>query len=180
MPDELKAGVRFYNQNGQYYKILSIAFMAGSREKVYLCQELFGTYDYAIWPEEDLRICVEASYNAFGKFSTQKNEEVNESSQNYIPHSSAVSVIPEEVDDSYFYQPDNLQKLMLDFLDASSCQVKLDLLARMKRGITVSMLESMALSMDFDLGEGDIDEKYYALTRYLKTRVKYENPRLDR
>jgi hypothetical protein len=180
MPDKLKAGVRFYNQNGQYYKILSVAFMAGSRERVYLCQELFGSYDYAIWREEDLCTCVDASYNAFGKSAIQKKEDTQTQQTDVSLHPSGMGMIPTDVDDSYFYQPDNLQKLMLDFLDASSCRVKLDLLARMKRGLTVTMLESMALSMDFDLGDGDIDEKYYALTRYLQTRMKYENPRLDR
>lgn len=176
MQEELKAGIRFYNQNGQYYKILSVAFMAGSREKVYLCQELFGTYDYAVWPEEDLRVCVSASYNALGQSDVQVQP--HEDSDRQISHNPLVLDKMQDVDDSYFYQPDNLQKLMLDFLDTPSCKVKLDLLERMKKGMTLPMLESLALSMDFDLGDGDMDEKYYALTRYLKTRMRYENPRL--
>lgn len=40
------------------------------------------------------------------------------------------------------------------------------------------MLESMAISMDYELGGGSVEEKYYALERFLRTRNRYEGSRL--
>ena len=55
---------------------------------------------------------------------------------------------------------------------------KLELLDLMKGKVTESMLESMAISMDYELGGGSVEEKYYALERFLKTRNRYEGSRL--
>lgn len=73
---------------------------------------------------------------------------------------------------------DELQALMLHFLETSSCSEKLELLGLMKGKATESMLESMAISMDYELGGGSVEEKYYALERFLRTRNRYEGSRL--
>ena len=75
-----------------------------------------------------------------------------------------------------FFEEDNP---LLEFLDASTHEERLNVLLKYKESISETMLESMSLSMDCVLiGEGP-EEKYEELVKILRTKIQYErNSRL--
>ena len=71
-----------------------------------------------------------------------------------------------------------LDPRLLRFLDAETYEEKLDLLIRMHDGITDDLLTTMAVSLDIDLEEGELEERYQTLKNCILTLEKYECNRL--
>ena len=72
---------------------------------------------------------------------------------------------------------DELQSMMIAFLETDSNSEKLNYLMRMKNRVTESMLDSMTISLDMEPVKGSRMEKYQSLESYLKLRRKYEGSR---
>ena len=71
-----------------------------------------------------------------------------------------------------------IDPLVLKFLDADSYEERLNILAGLHHRITDSMITTMALSVDLEIHDGDIEERYEELKRCLMTFEKYECNRL--
>ncbi|MBO6133022.1 MAG: hypothetical protein J6P05_01655 [Lachnospiraceae bacterium] len=73
--------------------------------------------------------------------------------------------------------PDNNSQLM-DFLDASSVDQRLDILKRMKvQSLNDHMIDTMAVALDTEIPKGSIENRYSDLMSHLETRKKYEQHR---
>lgn len=71
-----------------------------------------------------------------------------------------------------------IEPLVLEFLDADNYLDRLNILAALHHRITDDMLTTMAISMDIEVGEGDLEERYEQLKRCLLTLEKYECNRI--
>ncbi|MGN0293963.1 MAG: hypothetical protein ACI4D3_08185 [Lachnospiraceae bacterium] len=171
--EKLKKGYCFEGPDQSRLIILGDAVSRGNGQTVYLCQELTEPYRLMVWTAEEIpgqhAACMtETAAEGNG----EKYIRIYDARDNFANNRSAQQETemknPEQV----------LQKMMLRFLEASSCSEKLEILDLMKGKLTDSMLESMAISMDYELGGGSVEEKYYALERFLKTRNRYEGSRL--
>lgn len=69
------------------------------------------------------------------------------------------------------------QNLMERFLDAESCQKKIEVLESAEEFIDDIMLDMMASAMDVVLMEESIDQKFFSLMKILRMRAKYETER---
>lgn len=83
---------------------------------------------------------------------------------------------PEEID------PDGLEEgtvnpRLLEFLDASTNQEKLDILQKIRREIDDKLMDDLAMSMDLTLSGKDVQQKYKELQNCLLTYIKYESAR---
>ncbi len=67
-----------------------------------------------------------------------------------------------------------LDPFLLEFLDADTYRERLNLLAALHVRLTDDMLNTMAVSVDVEIGDGDLETRYEALKNCLLTLEKYE------
>lgn len=70
-------------------------------------------------------------------------------------------------------RPAQFDKLM-DFLDADTYEEKLEILYRMEPDLNDYLVDTMAVSLDVVIPDGDIDERYRQLRGCLQAKQKYE------
>ena len=67
---------------------------------------------------------------------------------------------------------------LMAFLDAEDIEEKLDVLERIKNRLNDDIISAIALSLDTEVREGSIQDKYEEIKDYLLTTIKYEGARL--
>lgn len=72
----------------------------------------------------------------------------------------------------------NIDPLVLEFLDADSYEERLNILAALRHRITDEMINTMAVSVDLEIKQGDIQERYEELKNCLLTLERFECNRL--
>ena len=72
----------------------------------------------------------------------------------------------------------NIDPLVLAFLDADSYQQKLLILDSLHNRITDDMINTMAVSSDLEIKEGDVEDRYMELRNCLRTSEKSQCNRL--
>ncbi len=72
----------------------------------------------------------------------------------------------------------NIDPLVLAFLDADSYEQKLMILDSLHNRITDDMINTMAVSSDLEIKEGDLEDRYLELRNCLRTFEKFECNRL--
>ena len=70
-------------------------------------------------------------------------------------------------------KPAQFEALMA-FLDADTYEEKLDILYRMQLDLNDYLIDTMAVSIDVVIPDGDIDERYRQLRGCLQAKQKYE------
>ena len=70
--------------------------------------------------------------------------------------------------------------MVMKFLDAYELVDKLNILADMRTIVNNEMVNTMAYSMDIELNDGDVEERYLELYNALSLREKLEGGRLRR
>lgn len=76
--------------------------------------------------------------------------------------------IPKEEDD------ERADERLLAFLDAETCQDKINYLTLIRNNIDDRLINDIAAAMDITVDEGPIDARYYSLKSCLMTKAKYE------
>lgn len=72
----------------------------------------------------------------------------------------------------------NIDPLVLQFLDADSYERRLEILSMLHSRIDHNMINTMAVAVDIEIKEGDIESRYEELKSCLLTFEKYECNRL--
>ena len=72
----------------------------------------------------------------------------------------------------------NIDPLVLQFLDADSYEQRLEILSRLHNRIDNHMINTMAVAVDVEIKEGDIEDRYEELKSCLLTFEKFECNRL--
>lgn len=204
---DMEKGCVFEDERKIRFLITGEAVSWGTGETVYLCQELEAPYRQTVWTAQEISACVgtesksqavkeNAGYQgAAGQYMAgqatggyregDQQQSVPDSGEKTEPGNRFVGSV--EIDDRYRRrirreeqenEMTRLQNQMIRFLDADTYGEKLEILASMKGKATETMLESMALSMDYQTGGNSAEEIYYSLERFLKTRKRYEGNRL--
>jgi hypothetical protein len=71
-----------------------------------------------------------------------------------------------------------LDPALIEFLDAKSYETKLEILSRLHPRITDDMINTMAVSLDTEVKEGDIETRYNEIKGCLLTMERFECNRL--
>lgn len=71
-----------------------------------------------------------------------------------------------------------LDPLIIEFLDADTCEKRLSILSALRERITDDMINIMAISVGVEIREGDVERRYDDLRSCLLTFGKYESSRL--
>ena len=72
----------------------------------------------------------------------------------------------------------NLDPLVLEFLDSNTYEEKLNILAAIHNRVTNEMINTMAIAMDVEIDEGDLEKRFSELQECVQTLRKYECSRL--
>lgn len=75
-------------------------------------------------------------------------------------------------------EPLNLDPMVIEFLDASTYEERLNILAGLHHRITDDMINVMAMATDIEVKPGDVEERYIELRNCLMTLEKFECNRL--
>ncbi|MCR4590677.1 MAG: DUF1653 domain-containing protein [Lachnospiraceae bacterium] len=67
---------------------------------------------------------------------------------------------------------------LMAFLDAEDNETKLDVLQRIRTRLNDDIINAIALSLDTEIREGSIAERYEEIKEYLLTMIRYEGARL--
>lgn len=67
---------------------------------------------------------------------------------------------------------------LMEFLDAETYEERIKILTHLRPRITDQMINTMAVSLDLDIKDGEIERRYDELLNCLYTRAKYESLRL--
>ena len=93
-------------------------------------------------------------------------------------HTMPDSVQQEQVQTDESYEQINIDPLVMDFLDADTYEQRLNILAALRHRITDEMINTMAVAVDLEIKDGDVEERYEELKNCLLTFEKYECNRL--
>ena len=72
----------------------------------------------------------------------------------------------------------HIDPLVMEFLDAGTYEQRLNILAALRHRITDDMINTMAVAVDLEIKDGDIEARYEELKNCLLTFEKYECNRL--
>lgn len=182
---------------GNLYQIVSLAEHTETGEKLVIYQALYGEFkvyarplsqfmekvDRAKYPEvlqeyrfEQVTVTDDEKDQEDQDCadSIEKNPQMEETSETDLK--AACQDIQQN--DAGTEETLNIDPLVLDFLDAKSYEDRLNILASLHHRITDDMINIMAMSMDVEVKEGDIEDRYTELRKCLLLYDKFECTRL--
>ena len=192
----LKANQIYKHFKGNLYKVVTVAEHTETEEKLVIYQALYGDFKVYARPlsmfmEEVDR---EKYPNVTQKMRFELVEQLVESvvtapvMENIVEEkanveSATVEAPSVEISETTELKEDEEECISLDplleaYLDTDSYREKINILHGLSHRITENMLTTMAIVIDFELPEGDIQTKYDALNDCLLTKEKYECNRM--
>ena len=148
MRDIPKAGEIYRHFKGNTYQIIAIAKHSETEEKMVVYQPLYADGDIYVRPLDMFMSPVDKEkypeVEATYRFTLVQQEEM-------------------KVDAG-----------IMEFLDAHTYADRLKIFTNMQHRLTGDMINIMAVSMDTEVPEGDLDERISNLKNYLLMQVKYE------
>ena len=185
---------------GNLYRIITLATHSETRETMVVYQALYGDYqayvrelsmfmsetDKEKYPQAQQQYRFELIPQILGAATTSMTGMKAEAQEQADESDSVVRVEPEpevqserepEVQSERESEP-QLDPGLMEFLDAETYRERLNLLAAMQPRITDEMINTMAIALDVEIGEGDTQERYASLKNCLLTMEKYEGSRL--
>lgn len=166
---------------GNLYKIITLAIHSETEEKMVVYQALYGEYQVYVRP---LSMFVEKlDPQKYGDVVQEyRFERMNQiiGQENVSPVISGtpkrLKETEESVDDSA--EESSLDPDVMKFLEADTYDEKANILAFLHHKITDDMINTMAIAMDVEVNEGEIEQRYEALKNCLHTLIKYECNRI--
>lgn len=177
-------GELYKHFKGNLYRIITIARHSETGEEMVIYQALYGDYQVYARPLEMFLEPVEKEKypDALQEYRFEKVTELIEPMKTEADTALCVNQpeqadaqVSENVSSDEEYEID---PLVLEFLDADSYEERLNILAGLHHRITDEMITTMALSVDLEIEDGDVEERYEELKNCLLTFEKYECNRL--
>lgn len=187
-----KAHEIYKHFKGNLYQIVAVAEHSETGEQLVIYQAMYGDFkiyarplemftgmvDKAKYPEADQ----EYRFELQGPDAARQKEETD-----YVLPVGKLVVTPEEEpvpaepavlkEEVYTEEELTLDPMVLEFLDADSCEDRLNILSALHHKITDEMITTMAIACDIEVGEGDIEKRYDELRTCLITIGKFETNR---
>lgn len=171
---------------GNLYQIVTLAEHTESGEALVVYQAMYG--DFRIYARPLAMFMEKVDKNKYPDVSQEYrfelvsckednrtgavNTEAQIGQDDVTVTETGVENAPEEEE-----QP-GIDPLVLEFLDADSYEERLNILAALHHRITDDMINTMAIAIDVEVEEGDIEERYEALKKCLLLYDKFECNRL--
>ena len=181
---------------GNLYQIVTLAIHSETREELVVYQALYGDYKVYARPlsmfmeEVDRQKYPDVLQKyRFEKVSAAKAAEKQPGQEEkgkppVIPEAAMQGTREEKgtkQDSGPLPQDDEesaLDPQVMEFLDADTYEERLNILASMRHRITDDMINTMAISVDLEIEDGEIEERYEELKNCLLTLERFECNRL--
>ncbi|MCM1252938.1 MAG: DUF1653 domain-containing protein [Clostridium sp.] len=176
---------------GNLYQVRCLAKHSETGEMMVVYQAMYGDFQVYVRPLDSFmeEVDTEKYPNADAKyrFELMSAQDANQMAQTYVNAEREKPARQEERDANV---PDEAQKLqeeqeelnidplVLQFLDADSYERRLEILSMLHSRIDHDMINTMAVAVDVEIKEGDIEDRYEELKNCLLTFAKYECSRL--
>ncbi|MEG1848234.1 MAG: DUF1653 domain-containing protein [Lachnospiraceae bacterium] len=181
MREEPKPYQIYQHFKGNLYQILTLAQDSETCDTVVVYQALYSPYK--VWVRDLSMFMSEVDKKKYPEVTavyrfTQKElkeEQEPRVEQDRKPESAEMKTT-ESIDDDY--DEVVLDPLVMEFLDSDTYDDKLNIIRALQHRITDEMINTMAIAMDVEVGEGKIEDRYAELQNCLLTLKKYECSRV--
>ena len=181
---------------GNIYQIITIARHSETGIKMVVYQQLYAPYEEYVRPLEMFMSKIdtkkypnEKQTYRFEKIDISGEEKVDvpkETSSETLNRVLSKGKSEEEPQQSEILETENaenesdfeLDPGIAEFLDAESYEKKLQILSKLHSRITDAMIDTIAVSLDTEIKEGDIERRYSELKNCLLTMERFECNRL--
>lgn len=170
----LKANQIYRHFKGNLYRVITVAVHTETEEELVIYQALYG--DFKVYARPLSMFMSEVDKEKYPE-ATQKMrfEPVEQMVESVEPIATEAAEKAEETEKIEAAEESmSIDPLLEAYLDTDSYREKLNILHGLQHRITEHMLNTMAIVIDFELPEGDIQTKYNALNDCLITKEKYE------
>ncbi len=158
---------------GKLYQILTLASDSETRDTLVVYQALYSPYK--VWVRPLTMFMSEVDRDKYPAVTQEYRFELQGSlsEENVdMPVQIEKNSLEEDFDDVI------LEPLVLEFLESDTYEQKLNILASLHSRITDEMINTMAIAMDVEIEEGDIEQRFSELKNCIHTLKKYECSRL--
>lgn len=208
MTDIPKPNEIYRHFKGNLYRIITVATHSETREQMVVYQALYGDYQAYVRPlqmfvsdvdrqkypdvaqkkrferipqvGETVRPPVAEAMPAAATGQMMAGQEAASTEQETLraAHSESATETAAEVPAAESEDESQLDPFLLGFLDADTYEEKLNFLVGLHARLTDHMVNTMAASLDVELNEGSLEERYEALKNCLLTLERYECARI--
>lgn len=151
---------------GNLYKVITTAVHTETEEQLVIYQALYG--DFKVYARPLAMFTEEVDKVKYPDVSQKMRFE---------PVQQLVEPVVATAEQASKEMP-SLDPMVEAYLDTDSYREKINILHGLQHRITEDMLTTMAIAIDFELPEGDINTQYDALNNCLLTKEKYECSRI--
>ncbi len=185
-----KPGQIYRHFKGHLYQIIAIARHSETLEALVIYQALYGEFQFYARPlhmfmsELDREKYSDVKQRERFELVRTANEITMEEMQEPVQTSQAMNeIIAEQAKETAPQTEANTQAVQLDagveeFLDADSFEERLRIFTGMQHRLTDDMINIMAISLDTEVPEGELDDRIASLKNFLLMQVKYECNRI--
>ncbi|HKM34234.1 MAG TPA: DUF1653 domain-containing protein [Lachnospiraceae bacterium] len=157
---------------GNLYQIMAVAEHSETSEQLVIYQALYGEFKIYARPLENFLEKVDTNkYPDVGQtfrfelrvFQTKESPVINKESN---------------IDKEDSEEIDNIDPMVMQFLDADTYGERLNILVGLRHRITDQMITTMAIACDVEVPQGNLEERFTGLKNCLVTLDKFEGNRL--
>lgn len=170
---------------GNCYRIVTIATETETRQQLVVYQAMYG--DFQVYARELSMfmspVDVEKYPDATQKMRFEKVEEISLQPVVAEPVKTASAAVePAKADsatkDIQKQESPQIDPLVMQYLDARTYADRLQILVALKDRITDDMINTMAMAIDVEIEDGDIEKRYQQLKYCIQTKERFECNRL--
>lgn len=185
---QLVIGGFYRHFKNKLYQVKCIAYHSETKEKMVVYQALYGSY--AVYVRTYEMFMSEVDHKKYPDVAQKYRFEQVDLSDEGMPHhikqednrlkeediKEAAEPVPEVIPEQS--QEGTVNPYLLLFLDAETYTEKLNVLALCKDKLDDKLINAMAASMEIEVPDGSINQRYASLRSCIRTHVKYEGSRL--
>lgn len=165
---------------GNIYQIITLARHSENGEEMVVYQQLCPPYEVYVRPLEMFmgRTDTRKYPDAKQVYRFEKQEAAPAGTHDRMPGKDTKEAPARELPGDGGEDGFTLDAGLVDFLDADSYEKKLQILSSLHPRITDDMIDTMAVSLDTEVKEGDIETRYNEIKNCLLTMERFECNRL--
>ncbi|MDO5403174.1 MAG: DUF1653 domain-containing protein [Eubacteriales bacterium] len=175
---QLVIGGFYKHFKDKLYQVRGIAYHSETKEKMVVYQALYG--DYAMYVRPFDMFMSEVDHDKYPKVTQKYRFEQVILDNNSKNSNQTVLDAQEEKKNITAEQEGAVDERLLRFLDAESFNEKLNVLTYLKSDLDDNLIDAMAASMEVEVPDGSIDERYRSLRSVVMAHLKYECTRLQK
>lgn len=165
---------------GKVYQIITLAKHSESGEQMVVYQQLYAPYEVYVRPLEMFlsEVDKEKYPDEIQKYRFERLELGETCGKEFCEITENQSLKKEEKVTEEVQEEFVIDSRLMAFLDTNSYERKLELLELMHPIITNEMIDTMAVSMDIEVMDGEIEKRYLEIKNCLITMEHFECNRL--